>query len=485
MHSITNTKKFKGKVENYLRKGQHHLDCRIDKLFTALKVKTWLCRANIIKKDGYSAAHLLMILTILPMLNIKTVHSFCKKHWQQWSSSHKDSFYRFKQNAHYRWRTFFSKINAQIFQDTQVDQIPQNQRHMVIDDSILIKRGTKLENVSYHYDHNLGRTVLGYCIVLLGLLTGHGFYPLDFAYYFSKQRNAQTPVVIGDPRRSSGLRSVEARRSTKLELAFELIQRAVHCGLLPGYILFDSWYAWPVLIKRIRKLKDKSIHVICRLKNSKLKYQYRGQSYQLSELYQKIKPALRKDARSGLLLKRITVRLPGWEQKMVIIFSKGYREPQINDTRGKKKKKEPKWVAFLCTDTRLQAATIIRKYMLRWTVEVCFKECKQMLDLGKDQSNSFNAQVFATTASFMRYNLLNYMNHSDNYSTLGELFDFLVDQNAAISYAQRLWDFFRGLFMVSFSTLFDILKINEQFQPYFDALTETISDYGPFQGCET
>lgn len=108
-----------------------------------------------------------------------------------------------------------------------------------------------------------------------------------------------------------------------------------------------------------------------------------------------------------------------------------------------------------------------------------------MLDLGKDQSNDFNAQVFATTASFLRYNLLNYMNKFDNHSTLGELFDQLVDQTAVISYAHRLWDFFRGLFMVSFSTLFKILKINEEFQPYFNALTEAISDFGPFQGCET
>jgi len=142
-------------------------------------------------------------------------------------------------------------------------------------------------------------------------------------------------------------------------------------------------------------------------------------------------------------------------------------------------------VAFLCTDTRLHAATIIKKYTMRWPIEVCFKECKQMLDLGKDQSNSFNAQVFSTTASFMRYNLLNYLNKSDNYATLGELFDQISDQAAVVSYAHRLWDFFRGLFMVSFSTLFDIFKINEEFQPYFDALTETISDFRPFQGCET
>jgi hypothetical protein len=461
MHPNTNVTKFKGEIENYLRNRQNHLDSRIDQVFTALKIKTWLCRANIIKKDGYHAAHLLFILTILPLLKIKTVHSFCKKHWQHWSSCRKDSFYRFKQNTNYRWRTFLYKVNAQIFKETQVDQLPQNQVHAIIDDSILVKQGKRLENVCYHYDHNLGRSVLSYCIVTLGLFTGNGFYPIDFAYYFSKKRNSKTPFVIGDPRSSSGRRSYEADKYTKLELAFMLIQRAIDSGIVPGYVLFDSWYAWPVLINRIRTLKDKSIHVICRLKNSKVKYEYKGKSYQLGELYKKVKHGMRTDHRTGLMLKRVTVLFPGSREKVVIVFSRGYCEPQVDETKGKRKIKEPKWVAFLCTNTRLQACTIIKKYTKRWPIEVCFKECKQMLDLGKDQSNSFDAQVFATTASFMRYNLLNYINKFDNHSTLGELFDRLSDQSAVISYAHRLWDFFRSLFWISFSTLFDILEIND------------------------
>ena len=481
----TNCRKFKGEIEIYLRKGQNHIDSQIDRAFTSLKIKTWLCKANIVKKDGYHAAHLLFVLTILPMLKIKTVNSFCKKQWRQWSLSRKDTFYRFKNNTSFRWRTFLYKLNSQIFKDIQIDQIPRHQRHFIIDDSILVKLGKKLENVSYLYDHTLGRSVLGYCIVTLGFLTGHGLYPIDFAYYFSKKRNSKTPFVIGDPRSSSGQRSYEALQYSKLELAFMLIQRAVNCGIIPGYVLFDSWYSWPVLINRIRMLKDKSIHVICRLKDSKVRYEYKGRSYQLSELYQKVKHKLRKDPRTGLLLKRVTVSYPGSTEKALIVFSRGYCEPEVDETKGRKKKKEPKWAAFLCTDTHLQASTIIKKYTMRWPIEVCFKECKQLLDLGKDQSNDFNAQVFATTSSFIRYNTLNYLNKFDNYSTLGELFEQIADQSAVISYAHRLWDFFRKLFMVSFSTLFEILDINEAFQPYFDALTDAISDFTPFQGCET
>jgi hypothetical protein len=384
MDLTTKHQKIKGEIENYLRKGQNHIDYRIDRAFSSLKIKTWLCRANVIKKDGYHAAHLLLILTILPMLKIKTINSFCKKQWQQWSLSQKDTFYRFKNNAGFRWRTFLYKVNCKIFADTKIDQIPQQQRHFIIDDSILLKLGKKLENVTYLYDHNLGRSVLGYCIVTLGLLTGHGFYPIDFSFYFSKKRNAKTPFVIGDPRSSSGQRSYEAHQYSKLDLALMLIERAASCGIMPGYVLFDSWYSWPVLINGIRKLKDETIHVICRLKDSKVKYQYKGRAYQLSELYQKVKHQLRKDARTGLLLKRVTVFYPGSTEKAVIVFTKGYREPEIDDTKGRKKKKEPKWAAFLSTDTSLQAATIIKKYTMRWPIEVCFKECKQLLELGKD-----------------------------------------------------------------------------------------------------
>jgi hypothetical protein len=263
-----------------------------------------------------------------------------------------------------------------------------------------------------------------------------------------------------------------------------MIQHAVNCGIVPGYVLFDSWYAWPVLINAIRQIKD-SIHVICRLKDSNVHYEYKGHTYKLSQLYQKVKHQLKEDKRTGLRLKRVLVKLPETDETAVIVFSKGYREPQIDDTKGKKKKKQRKWTAFLSTDTTLHASTIIKIYIKRWPIEVCFKECKQLLELGKDQSNDFNAQVFATTASFLRYNLLNYLNQSENYATLGELFDNIADQSAVSTYAYRLWEFFRGLFRVSFSTIFGLFKINEDFHPYLDALTDALTELTPFRGCET
>jgi hypothetical protein len=254
--------------------------------------------------------------------------------------------------------------------------------------------------------------------------------------------------------------------------------------MVPGYVLFDSWYAWPMLINAIRQIRN-TIHVICRLKDCNVHYEYKGSKYKLSELYQKIKHQLRKDKRTSLRLKRVLVKLPGADERAVIVFSKGYREPEIDDIKGKKKKKQHKWTAFLSTDTTLHASTIIKKYIKRWPIEVCFKECKQLLELGKDQSNDFNAQVFATTASFLRYNLLNYLNQFETYATLGELFDHIADQSSVTTYAHRLWEFFRGQFLVYFSTIFDLFKINEDFHDYLDALTQKLTELRPFQGCET
>lgn len=159
-----------------------------------------------------------------------------------------------------------------------------------------------------------------------------------------------------------------------------------------------------------------------------------------------------------MLLNRIIVKLPGSSQDAIIVFSKGYKEPETESVSGAKKKKEPKWHAFLSANTSLHTSTIIKKYAKRWPIEFCFKECKQMLGLGKDQSNDFNAQVSATTISFLRYNMLNYLNKYESYSTLGDLFQNIVDEAALTSYATRLWDFFRSLFLISFSTIFDLFE---------------------------
>jgi len=108
-----------------------------------------------------------------------------------------------------------------------------------------------------------------------------------------------------------------------------------------------------------------------------------------------------------------------------------------------------------------------------------------MLNPGKDQSNNFNAQICATTITFLRYNILNYLNEVENYPTLGELFESIADESAVTTYSHRLWEFFYGLFHISFSKIFELFEIEEDFQSYIDVLSESLTALEPFKGCET
>ena len=89
-----------------------------------------------------------------------------------------------------------------------------------------------------------------------------------------------------------------------------------------GYVLFDSWYAWSSFIQAVRKIK-KELRVICRLKDSKVLYTCKGNEYRLSALYQKIKRDLSKSKRTGFLLKKIKVKMPGGDEPIIIVFAKG------------------------------------------------------------------------------------------------------------------------------------------------------------------
>ncbi|MCU7911186.1 MAG: transposase [Candidatus Thiodiazotropha sp. (ex Lucinoma aequizonata)] len=49
----------------------------------------------------------------------------------------------------------------------------------VLDDSIKTRCGKKIEGVSSHFDHVMGRHVMGQQVLTLGLATEEAFLPLD------------------------------------------------------------------------------------------------------------------------------------------------------------------------------------------------------------------------------------------------------------------------------------------------------------------
>jgi hypothetical protein len=162
--------------------------------------------------------------------------------------------------------------------------------------------------------------------------------------------------------------------------------------------------------------------------------------YTLDQLFQAHKHRLVKAASLGLSLIRVPVSC-GNGLHGAIVFSKGYKEPDL-ETRPGKLKAPPPWAAFFTTDLSLTAVQVVHKYLGRWSIEVFFKKAKQRLGLGQEQGRSFAAQVFSVTQAFFRYSLLAYLlEHDERSQTIGEMFRQLEEETGKLTYLERLWHY--------------------------------------------
>jgi len=67
-------------------------------------------------------------------------------------------------------------------------------------------------------------------------------------------------------------------------------------------------------------------------------------------------------------------------------------------------------------------------YNTRWTIEVFFKEAKQLLGLGKCQSTNFDVQVAQTTISMVQYLLISLKHRMEANQTIGGIFKNIKQQ---------------------------------------------------------
>ena len=61
-------------------------------------------------------------------------------------------------------------------------------------------------------------------------------------------------------------------------------------------------------------------------------------------------------------------------------------------------------------------------YNIRWSIEVFFKEAKQLLGLGKSQSTNFDVQIAQTTVTMVQYLLVSLRYRIEAYETIGGMF---------------------------------------------------------------
>jgi hypothetical protein len=104
-----------------------------------------------------------------------------------------------------------------------------------------------------------------------------------------------------------------------------------------------------------------------------------------------------------------------------------------------------KWKVFLTTDTKLSFVKLMEIYQIRWSIEVFFKEAKQLLNPGGCQSNDFDAQIADTTVSMIAYILLSFRYRYEHYESMGELFRAMNAECLLQTIDKRLWGLFLEL----------------------------------------
>lgn len=366
------------------------------------------------KKAGFSFENLISTLLFLPLIGISSIHGFTTNKDKDLDKCGKDSYYRILANQKINWRVFLALFVKQyLLKDELFTPSADATKCLIFDDTDLSKTGKTIEGVSKIYNHVSKTYYLGFKLLVAGYWNGSVFIPIDFSLHresktsklkyglTAKQRKAQKKT----PRCNN---TVAAKRykelnKKKTDLLVQMFLRVVKRKIPVDYILIDTWFTSIGLLKKLRGISS-STHIIGMYKyNSKIEVKSKVKT--LSQLKkQKIKP--KRCRKFNYYYHHYVSEIDGL--KVVVFISK----------RGKK----GKWHTLISTDTTIKFVKAIQVYSIRWSIEVFFKEAKQLFGLGKCQSTNFDVQIAQITITMVQYLLTSIRYRMEAYETIGGLF---------------------------------------------------------------
>lgn len=401
------------------------------------------------KKQGYGFKYVLSILLILPFVGISNVSLMKNKDFK----AKKDVFYRLKNNSLIDWRSilwlfvmkFINIVKAKASNNDKV-------KCLIIDDSFLQKTGKCIEKISKVWDHVSKRSLLGFKLNVLGYWDGFSFIPVDFSLHREFGKNKSKPYGLSKKeskkqykkkrtKEQASFQRVQEADQTKIETGIKMFKRAIKQGLNIDYLLMDSWYTCNAFIEAVRNVKNQTIHLIGMYKIAKTKFKYNNKSYTYSQIRNLLGRAKRNRKTGYYYLETVALL----EDRPVKLFFS-------------RKGKNGKWKTFLTTDTALSFIEMLKIYAIRWGIEVFFKESKQLLALGKEQANDFDAQLAAITFVMMQHILISTRFRFDSYESKGELFRQAKAEIFRESLSERLW----GLLLEVLSIVMEIFENQDE-----------------------
>jgi len=415
-----------------------------------------------IKQKGYSFEWIITILLSMPFSRAKTINSMLNGYVRHQIEAGKDTFYRLKNHSQISWRLLLWLFASQFTKltNSKLSQTGQGPKCMIFDDTMIKKTGKQIEKVSRVFDHVTKYYVLGFKLLLMGYWDGISFIPVDFSIHRERGKNKEKPFGLKKKelkrqfhkKREKGTctyeRACEADES-KINCAIKMFKRAISLGFVVDYVLVDSWFTCEALIDSVLNVKKCNSHLIGMYKIARTKFLYRNQKLTHSQ----IRNMLGKPKRCRKLKLYYLEAEVEYNGKSIKLF---FSKKGING----------KWRIFVCTNTRLSFIEMIEIYQIRWTIEVFFKESKQLLGLGRCQSNDFDAQIADATITMLQHILLTMRYRIENYESMNGLFSELTEKMIQERLDRRLWGLFIEILNI-IETLFDNIDENELMKKIF------------------
>ena len=332
---------------------------------------------------------------------------------------------RFMSSPQNNWLRFVTRIAKRVI-DSFIPLTSDTRRlAFVIDDTPFHRPYSKrVELLTNCYDHSEGKYYWGFRLMTLGWSDGNSFVPVN-SCLLTSQDTANIRMSAGNvDKRTNGYKARQMAQEGGFNTSLNLLDKAIMEGIEAGYVLFDSWFSLPCMIKNIR---ERNLHVVAMVKDTnKVYYCHKGRSLSTRQLY-KLYPKRR--GRSRYLLSS-TITLAddnGWECQARLVF--------VRDRNNRKK-----YRVLLSTDMTLTEDEIIQLYARRWSIEEFFKVSKGLLRLENEcTSRNFDTIRGYIAIVFVRAMFLSVISRMERDDrTAGILFYSLCEEMREIEVTEAL-----------------------------------------------
>jgi len=411
----------------------------------------------------FTCSQVIQLMIFFPFFSIKNAASYFGSSLQPLFDCGKDMFYRILSNENIDWRHILRYVNRKLWTNISTRSDARNSEYpvcMIVDDTDMPKTGRRGEMLGRVYSHvNKRGSILGHKGLFLCRTDGRTQMLVDFTLQGEEGRVKSKPQGLSQKdidarfnKERNPDSKVEKRKDEYFEDKISNMKRMLnrtkidHLGF--EYLLVDSWFTCKEVVKYIRHKGSKS-HLLGMIKMGKTKYTVNEEDMTATAIASTMvkKKAVKYSRAHKFYYFETDVVFAGMTVKLFF-----YRFGRKGE-----------WKALLSTDTSLTPYKAYQIYSMRWSIEVCFHECKTHLNLGKCQCRDFGSQIASISLCMLQYNLLSYVKRFESYETIGGLFREITAQTVELSVTEKIWGLIQEIVSAIadfFSTDFDELLTN-------------------------